>query len=107
MANPTSPFPKETEPNGTFFARRIPGPVARSCLQLLAMGNNSSNDLLTLGQAKAATGLPIKRLRNAVRRGEIPEYRFGAWRRVRRLDLEAWIEEHRTGAQNGESARER
>ena len=59
------------------------------------MDSNSRNDFLTLGQAETETGLPIKRIRVAVKTGQIPEYRFGAWRRVRRQDLEAWIDAHR------------
>jgi excisionase family DNA binding protein len=59
------------------------------------MERNSHHGLLTLSQAAELTRLPVKRLRWAVRDGELPAYRFGAWRRIRCGDLEAWIQSHR------------
>lgn len=37
--------------------------------------------------------------------GELPLYSFGTWRRVRRDDLERWIETHRQPARGNGMAR--
>jgi excisionase family DNA binding protein len=40
-------------------------------------------------------GLARRALDRALATGELPAYRFDTWARVRRDDLQAWIERHR------------
>jgi excisionase family DNA binding protein len=58
-------------------------------------------DFLTVPEIRRATGLgrPVER---AIKSGDLPSYRFDAWRRVRRDDLRAWLERHRRPARSRE-----
>ena len=61
----------------------------------MAYDQPESDRLLNVGALAARLGLPEKRIRHAIRSGELPAFQIGAWRRVRLGDARAWLEGQR------------
>jgi hypothetical protein len=55
-------------------------------------------ELLTIPRAAKRAGVGVRQLRQAIRRGELPVFRLGAWPRVRWVDVIRWICAHRVPA---------
>ena len=53
------------------------------------------DQLLTTARLADRFNLPVKRLRLAIRTGQLPAFKLGAWTRVRLRDAEEWLERHR------------
>ena len=53
------------------------------------------SQLLTPSELARRLGLPVKRIRLAIRQGDLAAYSIGAWRRVRVRDAEEWLSRHR------------
>lgn len=54
------------------------------------------NDLMTIQEASARTGLTDRTVRRLVEEGTVPGgYRFGKSFRIRRTEFEAWFEQQR------------
>ena len=61
---------------------------------------SSAQDLLTLPAVGRRYGVGIETLRKAVRSGALPAYAMGTrWSRVRRAELEEWIQSTRVPVQ--------
>jgi excisionase family DNA binding protein len=54
-----------------------------------------SEQLITLREAARRIGLGLRQLDRACAHGELALYRVGGWRRVRWLDVEAWLNHQR------------
>jgi len=56
-----------------------------------SIGDLSVMPLLKLSEAARLTSIPEKRLRDAVKAGELVAHRFGRASQIRRADLDTWI----------------
>ena len=54
-----------------------------------------ADKLVTPNALATRWGIPPKRIRRAIRDGDLPAFRFGAWLRVRLGDAREWRERHR------------
>jgi excisionase family DNA binding protein len=51
--------------------------------------------LLTAAELAQRLGIPAKRIRQAIRSGDLPAVRIGEWWRVRASDAEKWLDRQR------------
>lgn len=59
------------------------------------MEQNELDRLQTAAQVAQRLGVPPKRIRAAIRSGDIPAVRIGEWWRVRERDVAAWVDRQR------------
>jgi hypothetical protein len=52
-------------------------------------------ELLSLPAAARKAGVGVRHLRHAIRDGDLPRYRVGAWPRVKWCDVLRWIDAQR------------
>lgn len=58
----------------------------------------TNGDMLGVPEAASELGIPIGTLRYWIHLRRIPSYKLGRHRKLRRSDIEAFIERHREGA---------
>ena len=77
--------------------QQLPTVVTRPSFDRMTPNDRSPDDepVLPVAQAAKARGLPPRRVRSAIRNGELRAFVIGSWWRVRLRDLDNWIENHR------------
>ena len=68
--------------------RVMPPPNTRSSSGSLSA---QEPEVLTIPRAAKRVGVGVRQLREAIRLGELPAFRIGAWPRVRWIDVIRWI----------------
>lgn len=74
------------------FAVLVGNHIADGITESLSKQQLATQPLLTFGEAAAYSRIPEKMLREAVKNNEIPARKIGRGSKVRRVDVDAWIE---------------
>ena len=65
---------------------------------MLTIMRERRKQFFTMKEISRATGIGIRTLDRELKSGALPSYKWDSWRRVRDVDLEAWLARHRRSA---------